>query len=119
MITRGRCSEILDYCILRHSVITSEYILEELRDKLTLKFDYSNAEAAAVRRALLKQFLLVDPVPLSSPVCRDPDDDNILAAALAGNCDCIVTGDKDLLVLKEYLGIPILSPTAFHKSMEY
>jgi len=46
-------------------------------------------------------------------VCRDPDDDNILAAAVSGKCDCIITGDKDLLVLKEYEGIDIFSPRDF------
>ena len=46
-------------------------------------------------------------------MCRDPDDDNILAAAESGKCDCIITGDKDLLVLKAYKGIDILNPREF------
>jgi len=50
---------------------------------------------------------------LENPVCRDPDDDNILAAAVSGKCDCVITGDKDLLVLKEYEGIDIFSPRDF------
>jgi len=50
---------------------------------------------------------------LENQVCRDPDDDNILAAAVSGKCDCIITGDKDLLVLKEYEGIDIFSPRDF------
>jgi predicted nucleic acid-binding protein len=37
----------------------------------------------------------------------------ILAAALTGKCDCIITGDKDLLVLKAHAGIGILSPRDF------
>jgi len=112
-ITRGRSSELLDHCLLRHTVVTSEYILEELREKLITKFYFSAREAAAVRRTLLEQMVVITPDPLPSPICRDPDDDNILAAAVAGNCDCIVTGDKDLLVLREYQGIPILKPSAF------
>ena len=50
---------------------------------------------------------------LEKPVCRDSDDDNILAAAVGGSCDCIITGDEDLLVLKAYEGIDILSPRDF------
>jgi uncharacterized protein len=50
---------------------------------------------------------------LESPVCRDPDDDNILAAAISGKCNCIITGDKDLLVLKQYEGVDIFSPRDF------
>jgi predicted nucleic acid-binding protein len=56
---------------------------------------------------------IVTPVALASPVSRDPDDDNILATAVAGSCDCIITGDKDLLVLKQFEGIKILSPREF------
>lgn len=46
-------------------------------------------------------------------VCRDPDDEVVLAAAVEGRADRIVTGDKDLLVLGEYEGIPIITPRAF------
>jgi len=56
---------------------------------------------------------VVTPVALSSPVSRDPDDDNILATAVAGNCDCIITGDKDLLVLEQFEDIKIFSPREF------
>ena len=51
--------------------------------------------------------------PLDAPVCRDPDDDWVLATALAGQADAIVTGDADLLVLDVFQGIAILSPRQF------
>ena len=53
------------------------------------------------------------PVPLTSDVCRDPDDIKVLGLAVASNADYIVTGDKDLLVLKSFQGIPILNPRSF------
>jgi len=56
---------------------------------------------------------IVTPEPLPAPVCRDQDDDAIIGTALAGACECIVTGDKDLLVLKHYSGIDIISPDRF------
>lgn len=46
---------------------------------------------------------------LPYPVCRDPDDDAILACAVAAKADLIVSGDKDLLVLQSHAGIPILT----------
>ena len=48
--------------------------------------------------------------PLALPVCRDPKDDVVLACALAGGADAIVSGDDDLLVLKFFNGMPIVSP---------
>jgi hypothetical protein len=51
----------------------------------------------------------------SVKVCRDPDDDHILSAALQIKADCIISGDADLLILKKYEGIPILNPSNFWK----
>ncbi|MFN4218356.1 MAG: putative toxin-antitoxin system toxin component, PIN family [Candidatus Bipolaricaulia bacterium] len=56
---------------------------------------------------------VVPPVQLDHTVCRDPDDDVILGTALAGNAVCIVTGDKDLLVLRRYGSVDIVSPAQF------
>ena len=45
---------------------------------------------------------------LSTQISRDKDDDEVLACALAAECEAIVTGDNDLLVLQNYRGIRIL-----------
>ena len=57
--------------------------------------------------------LMVVPESVPRVVPDDPDDDQILACALAGQADQIVTGDHHLLDLREYQGIRILSPAAF------
>ena len=49
-------------------------------------------------------------IRLAEPVCRDPDDDNILACAVAANADVLVTGDEDLLVLKNHHTFWIATP---------
>ncbi|MEX2125820.1 MAG: putative toxin-antitoxin system toxin component, PIN family [Woeseia sp.] len=46
-------------------------------------------------------------------VCRDPGDDVVLAAAVEGRASVIVTGDDDLLTLREYNGIIIVAPRLF------
>jgi uncharacterized protein len=53
---------------------------------------------------------VIAPPPLAQPVCRDPDDDAVLALGVAANVDCIVSGDKDLLTLKTFQGIAIVTP---------
>jgi len=45
--------------------------------------------------------------------CRDPKDNKFLELAVAGDANCIVTGDKDLLVLNPFRGIKIISPSDF------
>lgn len=47
--------------------------------------------------------------------CRDPKDNKFLELAVEANASCIVTGDKDLLVLDPFRGIPILTAADFLK----
>jgi len=112
-ITKGVCSELLEHCLRRHEVVISEFILDELRKNLVKKFKYNAEDSASVIRLLRLRVLLFKPIPLSQPVCRDADDDMVIATALTGKAVCIITGDKDLLVLKEHQGIAILKPVDF------
>jgi predicted nucleic acid-binding protein len=48
-------------------------------------------------------------------VARDPEDDKLLACAVEGRADYLVSGDKDLLVLQEYAGVQVISPAQFVK----
>jgi putative PIN family toxin of toxin-antitoxin system len=112
-VSRGVCSALLEYCSGAHDLVSSAGLLEEYREKLTGKFRLS-AEVADARVALIRAIVqVVVPEPLPDPVCRDPDDDLVLATAVAGGCNCIITGDKDLLVLKQYRQVAIISPSEF------
>jgi len=112
-ITKGVCSELLEHCLRRHEVVLSEFILDEFKEKLVKKFKYSAEDADSAIRLLRSRVLLTKPIPLSQPVCRDADDDMVIASAISGNAVCIVTGDKDLFELKEHQGILILKPADF------
>lgn len=50
------------------------------------------------------------PARISPPAnLRDPDDVHVLACAVSAQADAIVTGDKDLLTMKSFEGIPIVN----------
>jgi len=49
----------------------------------------------------------------SVSICRDPKDNTLLECLLAARPSCLVTGDRDLLVLNPFQGIPIVTPRAF------
>lgn len=112
-IARGTCHELLEYCVHEHELVASDFILDETRKALVKKFHFSAQEATEVVALLHTRMTIVTPEPLPAPVCRDQDDDAIIGTALAGACKCIVTGDKDLLVLKRHRDIDIISPERF------
>ena len=54
---------------------------------------------------------VIDAQPIEPVIVRDPDDDAVLACALSAEAEIIVSGDDDLLELKEHQGIRILTAT--------
>jgi putative PIN family toxin of toxin-antitoxin system len=113
---KGLCQSVIEVCLDAHDVILSEWSILELRQNLTAKFGHSPAQADDRCRFLrdVATVLQRGALPaLAEDECRDPDDLFILATAVAGKADCIVTGDKDLLDLGEYQGIAILTPRRF------
>lgn len=112
-VAHGMCNELLEHCAINHEIVLSAFILNELRDALFRKFGFSRREVHDVVQLLKSRAILVTPQKLREPICRDPDDDHVLGTAIAGKCECIVTGDKDLLDLRCVQGIAIISPSAF------
>ena len=111
----GVCGDLVKRCALVHTPITSEFILNELRETLTERFEINPSDADEALALLRERFVIVEPAALKAPVRRDPEDDMVLATALAGKAQCIITGDKDLLSLGQYTGIVILRPNAFEE----
>ncbi|MBN2450736.1 MAG: putative toxin-antitoxin system toxin component, PIN family [Lentisphaeria bacterium] len=112
-IAHGQCNELLEHCVLHHEVIVSDFLLAELGDVLARKFGFGQAEIGKATQLLLDRCQVVAPFPLVAPLCRDPDDDQVLATAITGRCRCVVTGDKDLLCLEEVQQVRMISPGAF------
>jgi putative PIN family toxin of toxin-antitoxin system len=111
--TKGLCSDIFEICILDHSVIISEYILSEVKEKLIDKIHLTQSSANDIVSYLRDQAEMVKPEELHESVCRDKDDINIIGTALSGDARFIITGDEDLLDLKKYKNIEILTPREF------
>ena len=97
------------------SLVSSPALLAELADVIRrAKFDAILTRTNTSRERSLAEVRrlaeVVDPPPLPQPVCRDPDDDEVLALASAARVDLIVSGDGDLLSLGSFAGIPIIAP---------
>jgi putative PIN family toxin of toxin-antitoxin system len=114
-VARGRCSELLEHAVSNHTVICSDYILEEFKEKLTGKFAISLSETKRAVALLRERFEIVVPTNVPPGVCPDEGDLPILGTASAGNCACLITGDGELLALGSYREFLILSPAEFWK----
>jgi putative PIN family toxin of toxin-antitoxin system len=88
-------------------------LLEEIaevltRPAMTKRLAAAGETAGAITKAYLGAVELVEPIKIPR-IARDPDDDHALACARAAHADLIVSGDADLLDLKTFERIPIVS----------
>lgn len=97
--------------------VTSPLLIEEFFEILRKKSSLSIEEIQLLKEEFGKLLELVFPRE-SIVVCMDDDDNRVLEAAVEGNCDFVVTGDKDLLVLKSYEKILIVTPKDFLRRLE-
>ena len=112
LAAKGFCEEVVDEAVAECDIVWSDPLKQELESLLIPLHKIGPATRVALEAyADLCEF--VEPEPLGERVCCDEDDDVVLATALGGKADVIVTGDEDLLVLKKFRGIKILSPRQF------
>jgi uncharacterized protein len=99
--------------------VTSEILLNEMKEILTREdkpFRLSESEADRIVSSIRDISDVTLPKSKVS-VCRDEDDNRVLECALDGNAGYIVTGDTDLLDLREYQGIYILNVADFLRAI--
>lgn len=114
-VAHGTCGELLEHCLGNHTICISQWVLDEFREKLLEKFEFSEDIVEQIITFVRENMVIITQPRLAVFICRDPDDNHILAAIASGNVDCLVTGDEDLLVLKSFQEIPILRPSDFWK----
>ena len=112
IVAEGLCRELVEIHIPEHDVVLSTPLWDELVETLREKFDLEIDELPIVQLCR-RHARWVEPSVLQAPVCRGPGADRLLATALSGGAEAIVTGDQDLLVLKRWSGSKILSPRGF------
>jgi putative PIN family toxin of toxin-antitoxin system len=95
--TRGLSADVVRLLLAEHELLTGEVVLEETRRVLTEKFGVPDEKADEIESLLRRRH--VEPVPDSEPPVevRDPDDEIVLASAIAAGAEILITGDKDLL----------------------
>lgn len=99
-------------------ILMSWPTMAELQEVLGRKrFDkyISENERMLFLEALAREATLIDTIETITD-CRDPKDNKFLEVAVDGNAACLVSGDKNLLTLNPFRGIPVLTPRDFLES---
>lgn len=110
---RGICQSVFEFCLLRHEIVIGEILMGEIFRALKRKLKVPPQIVDEVRYLLESCARIESPAPVAEGSCRDPGDNHVLGLAAAAQADFIVTGDGDLLSLKSYDGIPIVTPREF------
>lgn len=108
-------NNVVRVAVKKHALLFSESTFKELKSTLLKQKFAEITELPTIKNfiynlARIGEF--IEP-KIEITECRDPKDNKFLELAVAGNADCIVTGDKDLLVLNPFRGIKIVSPSDF------
>ena len=99
-------------------VLSAPLILECERVIFSRKFGLKPHEGRALLDPIIEIATIVVPSKRVTIITRCPGDNEVLACAKEGRCDFIVTGDRrDLLTLREFDGIPIVSPRNFMETI--
>ncbi len=108
--TRGLCADLFRAILAREELIVGEVVLDELERVLRTKLGAPESLVAEILDLLRRHTVVQRPAAPHPDDIRDPDDAWVLASALAGEADILVTGDRDLLVLDPPAGLEILDP---------
>ncbi len=119
-VSEGVCSKLLGRARRgQFQLITSPFILKEFETVLLKKLSATKGETRQALRVLAEAVsIIAQPSQAISGICRDPDDDNILFCSKAAGADYLVTGDSDLLEMREFQGARIISPRDFETLFE-
>jgi uncharacterized protein len=116
--TRGLCADVLRVALSDHELVVPEVVLDELRRVLRTKFRVPPPLVSEIEALLREHDVVRKPRSPGAVRLRDSSDEWILASALAGRADLIVSGDGDLLVLGSTGPVPVLSPRQFWDSLQ-
>jgi putative PIN family toxin of toxin-antitoxin system len=108
--TRGLCADVLQLVLAEHQLILGSTVLKELRRVLRTKLRVPATTVDEVDAFLRRQAVVVTAQPPVQLEIRDQSDRVVLAEAVAGRADVLVTGDRDLLDVADHAPVPILTP---------
>lgn len=116
--TRGLCADVLREVLAEHERVTCQLILSELRRILQNKFSVPSQLVNDFDRLVRRDSIHCEPAKLPLIRFTDKGDLGILAAAIGGGADVLVTGDKEIQSIGAVGGVKIMSPRQFWEAIK-
>ena len=111
--SRGICADLLRHVLVEHHLVTGEIVLTELKRTLLKRIKVPPNVVADIERLLRDHEVVAKPRRHLDLGLRDPDNEWIVASAVAGKADALVTGDRDILETTVRLPIRVYNPRQF------
>jgi len=108
--TRGICADIFNLVLAEHQLIVGETVLAEMRRVLKQKMRIPDETIGEFEALLRAEAWIVAKAKTTSIPVRDKSDMPVLAEAISGKAEVLVTGDRDLLEVTAKVPLDILSP---------
>jgi putative PIN family toxin of toxin-antitoxin system len=116
--TQGICLSLLEHCLYAHNIFFSEDLLKEISIKLQTKIKVPKQLVREIISFLKNHATTVSPRQLEQNICRCPNVDNVISLAMTVKSDYVISGESDLMALKQHKSVTVLSPRDFWKVLQ-
>ena len=116
--TRGLCADVFRAVLADHELVTCSQLLQEVRRILSTKFSLSEELIFEYLELINQDAFITEPNDLPNVQITDKDDVEIIGAAIVGEADVFVTGDRELHGIKSIRKVRIMSPRAFWEELK-
>jgi uncharacterized protein len=116
--TRGLCADVFREVLVRHRLLISEILIDEVKAVLRGKIGIPSEIVSDVIAMLREGSILSRPSRSADLPVRDPTDKALVSSALNGKADLFVTGDRELLDLAGVGDLDIVSPRIFWERLK-
>ena len=108
--TRGLCSDLFSHVLLEHELVVGEVVIAELRNKLRTKIKLPKDTIDEIEALLRESSVVKKPKKHLGLKITDADDEWVVASAVAGGADVLVTGDAVVLSIAKRAPLRIVNP---------
>ena len=114
----GKPAELMQLVLMQTiSAVATQEIIAEYQSTIDSLFQKYKGRDLFFSADSIYSAMEIIPAQTRVDVCRDPDDNKFISCAIDGQCYYIVSGDKDLLTLKEYSDVKIVTVAEFFELM--